>query len=167
MALTFVRRRWRWIRFPRWDIQRDGVKVGRIRYYGGAAEHPGFRVSIDGRNYPRCVTLAQAKLSAEKAGGRSSRKAAPPRPVVPPWCMPGALEARTDMLLAALIAAGSTGLHRYNDINPLDMSEAATNRGVEALVLLEMRGLAVENDDDERVRATEAALAISAPEMPR
>jgi hypothetical protein len=49
---------------PCWDILRDGVKVGRIRWYGRDAKLPGYRVSIGGRSYPCCTTFGQAKIIA-------------------------------------------------------------------------------------------------------
>jgi hypothetical protein len=153
MALEFVRRRWRWIRFPRWDIWHNGVKVGRIRYFDRDAPQPGYRVTIGNQHYPCHATFGQAKSLAEgiAASGRQGRRA-PARPVVPPWCRPGPLWERANMLLEALTAAGWAGLHKYADIYPLDLSEAAIDRGIAAVVQLTFpEGYAPAVEIDERV----------------
>jgi hypothetical protein len=59
-------------------------------------------------------------------------------PVIPPWCKPGKLQVRVALLLEAITAAGPAGLHIYDDIRPLDMSEAASDRGIAAQVKLMM-----------------------------
>jgi hypothetical protein len=98
---------------------------------------------------PRKVSeLAGLLLGQEKSTSSRPRqaKAEPkaPKPVVPAWCKPGKLAARVELLRQALEAAGPAGLHRYDDVDPLELSEAASALGFAALWELTSTRAAVE-----------------------
>jgi hypothetical protein len=84
---------------------------------------------------PRRPKAHRGKRASEAKPPRPSR-AQPTAPVVPAWCKPGKLQVRAALLLEAITAAGPAGLHVYDDIQPLDMSEAARARGIAARVEL-------------------------------
>jgi hypothetical protein len=59
-------------------------------------------------------------------------------PATPPWCKSGKLEERAALLLQAIETAGWKGLGKYDDINPFELSDAARERGIAALIALKV-----------------------------
>jgi hypothetical protein len=103
----------------------------------------------------------------EKPASRRRQPASPPKPVIPPWCKPGPLQARATMLLQAIEAAGTKGLHIYDDINPLDLSDAASDRGFDAKIELSAAVIEIDKRVDLRQFAPGATVTDDAPEAPQ
>ena len=85
---------------------------------------PAFTASV---KKPRARRKRQTEPRAERdwdAPPAQPEKAV--KPVVPPWCKPGRLTARVELLRQALETAGAAGLHKWDDIiKPRELSEAA------------------------------------------
>jgi hypothetical protein len=82
------------------------------------------------------VAVEQEAAPEEAEDDEPAAEPAPRPPVTPPWCKPGKLAVRAALLLQAIEAAGSNGLHKWHDISPLELSDAASNRGIDAKVHL-------------------------------
>jgi hypothetical protein len=55
----------------------------------------------------------------------------PKKRVTPPWAKTGKLADRVAMLVDAIAAAGWKRLHKYHDIKPLELPEAASDRSID------------------------------------
>jgi hypothetical protein len=82
-----------------------------------------------------------------KRSGQSKMRPAKAKPVPPPWCQEKPLPARAEALLQALKAAGVEGLAKFDGVLSFALAKAASNRGIEVLVSLTMRGVVVEADE--------------------
>jgi hypothetical protein len=91
---------------------------------------PAFTASV---KQPRAST-SRRKRAAKPA--KAEKPAKPPKPVIPPWCRPGKLADRVELLRQALETAGAAGLRKWRDVIPLDVSEAISDRGIAAMVRL-------------------------------